>query len=224
MVTREELRQYLWPSDTFVDFDHSLNTAVMKLREALGDSADKPLYIETIPKRGYRFVAPVSLRLASETRNGPAASPNLPLIADLGETPAGANGVGAHAITGKAEDAAAAFAEKREQLSNERGRNSQRWLLSGLIAAAVVILVTGFLLYRAVSNRDTSRMRTVRLTNLPGAAWGPAFSPDGEKIAFIWDGENPIRGDLYVQLVGGERPVPRQNSIRDQLSSNLHRS
>ena len=56
LVTREELRRVLWPSDTFVDFDHSLNTAVMKLREALGDSAEKPLYIETIPKRGYRFI------------------------------------------------------------------------------------------------------------------------------------------------------------------------
>src|ERR1700758_3661018 len=60
LVTREQLRQRLWPSDTFVDFDHSLNTAVMKLREALGDSADRPLYIETIPKKGYRFLAPVS--------------------------------------------------------------------------------------------------------------------------------------------------------------------
>jgi DNA-binding winged helix-turn-helix (wHTH) protein len=59
MVTREQLRHHLWPSDTFVDFDHSLNSAVMKLREALGDSADKPLYIETIPRKGYRFVAPV---------------------------------------------------------------------------------------------------------------------------------------------------------------------
>src|SRR5260370_30698185 len=66
MVTREELRQYLWPSDTFVDFDHSLNTAVMKLREALGDSADKPLYIETIPKQRYRVGSPVALRPALE--------------------------------------------------------------------------------------------------------------------------------------------------------------
>src|ERR1700746_574168 len=72
MVTREQLRQYLWPSDTFVDFDHSLNTAVMKLREALGDSADKPLYIETIPKRGYRFVAPVCHPV--DTQNGGAPS------------------------------------------------------------------------------------------------------------------------------------------------------
>ena len=68
IVTREELRQRLWPSDTWVDFDHSLNTAVMKLRDVLGDSADKPLYIETIPKRGYRFVAPASGR-----RSAPSA-------------------------------------------------------------------------------------------------------------------------------------------------------
>ena len=60
LVTREELRQVLWPADTFVDFDHSLNTAVMKLRNVLGDLAEAPIYIETIPKRGYRFIAPVS--------------------------------------------------------------------------------------------------------------------------------------------------------------------
>jgi len=57
LVTREELRNKLWPADTFVDFDHSLNRAINKLREALGDSADAPQFIETLPKRGYRFVA-----------------------------------------------------------------------------------------------------------------------------------------------------------------------
>jgi cholera toxin transcriptional activator len=59
VVTREELRQKLWPADTFVDFDHSLNTAVNKLREALGDSASSPRYIETLARRGYRFIAPL---------------------------------------------------------------------------------------------------------------------------------------------------------------------
>ena len=59
VVTREELRQKLWPVDTFVDFDHSLNTAVNKLRETLGDSASGPRYIETLARRGYRFIAPV---------------------------------------------------------------------------------------------------------------------------------------------------------------------
>jgi len=59
VVTREELQQKLWPSDTFVDFDHSLNTAINKVREALGDSASNPRYVETLARRGYRFIAPV---------------------------------------------------------------------------------------------------------------------------------------------------------------------
>jgi DNA-binding winged helix-turn-helix (wHTH) protein len=55
VVTREELRQRIWPADTFVDFEHSLNTAIKKLRQALGDNAARPKYIETLPRRGYRF-------------------------------------------------------------------------------------------------------------------------------------------------------------------------
>ncbi len=60
VVTREELRNQNWPPDTFVDFDNSLNTAINKLRDALGDSADNPRFIETLPRRGYRFIAPVT--------------------------------------------------------------------------------------------------------------------------------------------------------------------
>src|SRR5215475_14457042 len=59
LVTREELRMRLWPGDTFVDFDHGLNAAVNKLREALGDSADSPRFVETLPRRGYRFIVAV---------------------------------------------------------------------------------------------------------------------------------------------------------------------
>ena len=60
VLTRDQLRQRLWPADTFVDFDHSLNTAINKLRDALGDSAANPRFIETLAKRGYRFIAPVA--------------------------------------------------------------------------------------------------------------------------------------------------------------------
>src|SRR5713101_4477641 len=60
VVTREELRNQNWPPDTFVDFENSLNTAINKLRDALGDSADNPRFIETLPRRGYRFIAPVN--------------------------------------------------------------------------------------------------------------------------------------------------------------------
>ncbi|MGD1082619.1 MAG: winged helix-turn-helix domain-containing protein, partial [Candidatus Sulfotelmatobacter sp.] len=61
LVTREEIRQKLWSDETFVEFDDALNTAVRKLRAALGDSADNPRFLETVPRRGYRFVAPVTL-------------------------------------------------------------------------------------------------------------------------------------------------------------------
>jgi Tol biopolymer transport system component/DNA-binding winged helix-turn-helix (wHTH) protein len=60
VVTREQLRQRLWPADTFVDFDHSLNAAIRRLRDALGDTAENPRFVETVARRGYRFLAPVS--------------------------------------------------------------------------------------------------------------------------------------------------------------------
>jgi DNA-binding winged helix-turn-helix (wHTH) protein len=59
LVTREELRHNVWPEDTFVDFDHALNTAITKIRLALGDEADNPRFVETLPRRGYRFIGPV---------------------------------------------------------------------------------------------------------------------------------------------------------------------
>jgi DNA-binding winged helix-turn-helix (wHTH) protein len=66
VVTREELQRKLWPSDTFVDFDHSLNTAINKVREALGDSASSPRFVETLARRGYRFIAPVQTDAAKD--------------------------------------------------------------------------------------------------------------------------------------------------------------
>jgi DNA-binding winged helix-turn-helix (wHTH) protein len=78
VVTREELQQKLWASDTFVDFDHSLNTAINRVREVLGDSAASPRYVETLARRGYRFIAPLQSEppQAPEVRlSGPAAVP-----------------------------------------------------------------------------------------------------------------------------------------------------
>jgi DNA-binding winged helix-turn-helix (wHTH) protein len=77
--SREELRNRLWPSGTFVEFDHILNVAVNRLRERLGDSAEKPRYIETVPGVGYRFVAPVEI--ANETPHADLPEPELPVPA-----------------------------------------------------------------------------------------------------------------------------------------------
>src|ERR1700680_5009708 len=91
IVSRDELQKQLWPADTFVDFDRGLNKAVNHLRDALGDSAESPRFIETLPKRGYRFIAPVDaghpnghppeppletrLALADQTERLPPAPP-----------------------------------------------------------------------------------------------------------------------------------------------------
>jgi len=88
LVTRDEFRQKLWPSDTFVDFDHSLNTAINKVREALGDSASTPRYIETLARRGYRFIAPVQNAAPAEAppgtgNGGPLAPVPAPSPAEL---------------------------------------------------------------------------------------------------------------------------------------------
>src|SRR5580704_16885123 len=82
VVTREDLRSSLWPQDTFIDFDHSLGTAVNKLREVLGDSAANPRFVETLPRRGYRFIAPVVFAPESED------------IAVVSETPPAAQELG----------------------------------------------------------------------------------------------------------------------------------
>jgi len=90
LISREELRQELWAADTFVDFDHGLNSAMNRLREALGDSAESPRYIETLPKRGYRFIAPIELiepaRVAATGFQPRVGEPGLP--PDSSESPA----------------------------------------------------------------------------------------------------------------------------------------
>ena len=72
LVTREDLRAKLWPADTFVDFDHGLNTAISKIRRAIGDSAANPRFVETVTRRGYRFLAPVEFLPAKTPHDSPA--------------------------------------------------------------------------------------------------------------------------------------------------------
>ena len=94
VITRDELRQRLWPADTFVDFDHGLNTAINQLRNTLGDSAANPRFIQTIPRRGYRFIAPVEVDAAAQPLVPDAAAAAKPvpesksILAGPGDLPA----------------------------------------------------------------------------------------------------------------------------------------
>jgi DNA-binding winged helix-turn-helix (wHTH) protein len=84
LVTREELQQALWPSDTHVDFERGVNAAVNRLRDILGDSAENPIFIETLPRRGYRFIAPVP---ASSGKDEHSEDTRAPLAAVLPPSP-----------------------------------------------------------------------------------------------------------------------------------------
>jgi DNA-binding winged helix-turn-helix (wHTH) protein len=83
LVGREDIRTELWPDGTFVDFDQSVNFAVRQIRDVLGDSADRPLYIETIPRRGYRFIAPLEPVTVAEIAAAPVSSQGGPVTVRL---------------------------------------------------------------------------------------------------------------------------------------------
>lgn len=198
VVTREELCRVLWPSDTFVDFDHSLNMAMMKLRETLGELTDTPLYIETIPRRGYRFIAPVSQ--AADVRNGPVS-------AESGPASPLTNG------TSGAQPVSPAPAETPVP-------NRQFWptaAVVGLILLAAVGTVV-FLRTRhsptspADEKQASSNFQIVPITTAPGSAISPVFSPDGREIAYLWDGPERRRYDVYVQFVGSDPPLQLTHS------------
>src|ERR1700722_5862653 len=86
LVTRDELQRKLWPEDPLVNFEHGLNAAVKRLRQALSDSADNPRFIETLPRRGYRFIAPIQVVSGSEGVATPSAPKSIPEEVDQEQT------------------------------------------------------------------------------------------------------------------------------------------
>jgi Tol biopolymer transport system component/DNA-binding winged helix-turn-helix (wHTH) protein len=203
VVSREQMRAALWPEDTFVDFEHSLNTAVRKLRQALEDSAETPKFVETLPKIGYRFLASVEWA-TDELINNQAER--------FVTTAAGEEAAGSDT------DSPALLADRIDLAREPPTRLNPALVLSAgaLLLVAVSVLAvkwvpeeSGYfsMLWRGKKHSESFPVRTVRLFSGPGRIFPPNFSPDGKAIAFVWDGENPNRGDLYVQLVGGEKPL-----------------
>jgi Tol biopolymer transport system component/DNA-binding winged helix-turn-helix (wHTH) protein len=191
LVSREDLRRVLWPADTFVDFDHSLNTAMMKLRDALGDNVDAPVYIETVPKRGYRFIAPVGRPV------GPVDA--IPQAAKIDSAVAG-------------QEVARSGIEKSPSAKS-------RTRIMRVAMASICVLVTavaGILIVRTTrhtgavpSNQgsEPAAFQIVPVTTATGDAVLPVFSPDGREIAYVWDGPERRHYDLYVQLLGAALPL-----------------
>jgi Tol biopolymer transport system component/DNA-binding winged helix-turn-helix (wHTH) protein len=169
LVNRDQLRQALWPGNNYGDFDHGLNAAITRLREVLGDSAENPIFIETVPRRGYRFIG----RIETNDLNNHQAHDQL-----TGSKPAGR---------------AAAWLRSP-------------WLvLAGIVL--IVLLIGSWSLYRRFS-AHTPEILVRPFTTFPGLEINPAFSPDGTRIAFAWDGDSsadPKGFDLYVKQIGSEQ-------------------
>ena len=163
LLAREHLQKALWPDGTFVDFEHGLNTAVKKLREALGDSAEVPHFVETVARRGYRFIGNV------ETPVAPIPSP---------------------------------------PTMWQRLFTTRNTVLAGL---TVCVLTLSFLYYRHSSRpKGGQAVVTPAVTNV-GEKYTPSLSPDGQHLAFAWNGGAGPHFNLFVKVVGTEESLRLTN-------------
>lgn len=166
LVTREALRRRLWPEERFVDTEQSLNAAVNRLREALRDSADSPKYVETLPRRGYRFVGTV--------QPTPGASPEPDQLDEVTTVP-----------------------ERRKLLQGAGGV---------LVALVIVLSFALWITLRTSGDEPASSARLQPFTSFPEEEIAPSFAPDGQHIAFGWNGEGD-GFDLYVKQGGAEKAL-----------------
>jgi DNA-binding winged helix-turn-helix (wHTH) protein len=185
VVAREDVKRELWPADTFVDFDHGLAAAVNKIREALCDSADRPKYIETLPRRGYRFIGKVE------------PEPPVEIRVRLEEVPA---------REPSSREAKSKSVEPAETSAGPPASRTQTWALG----AALVVLGAGiafalvFMLGQKKIEPTPQEWTLSQFTSYPGITTGPAFSPDGSRIAYGWDTKGANNFDLYVKALRGE--------------------
>jgi DNA-binding winged helix-turn-helix (wHTH) protein len=218
VVTRDEIREKLWPADTFVDFDHSLGTAINKIRAALRDSAEQPQFIETLPKRGYRFIGEIALPvqpplslLINEDRKAPS---QLPVRMAILITLLAALTLSAVYRSGRFRPAAANQADSpipftafpgfkiSPVFSPDGSRIAFAWDGDPVRGAQ------GFDLYvKALGSEDL-----LRLTRHPSERISAAWSPDGSQIAFHRiSGEDT--GVYAVSALGGPERRLRSTNV-----------
>jgi Tol biopolymer transport system component/DNA-binding winged helix-turn-helix (wHTH) protein len=188
IVTRQEIQEVAWPDgNTVVDFELGLNRCIRRIRSSLLDDADAPRYIETVPRVGYRFVAPVTVR------NRIQQSP-----------PKNADEQHVEAAPPSVQSAPTPVAPLP---SATAGPKAKRPLVigGGLFLLFLVAGVFWFLSHRPSAIQ--SNLVVMPLSSELGTAHTPTFSPDGRQVAFIWNGKKQDNFDIYVKLVGAQDQV-----------------
>jgi Tol biopolymer transport system component len=171
---REEIQRCLWSDSTFVDFERGINFSINQIRAALADDADKPRYIETLPRRGYRFIAEVAHE--GTAKEVPAA--HAPVAAN---DPRAAGGNGANTSS-----ASESFVPALPTVTGTTGRRSRRLILAGMTAAIGFLAFAGFAAYRAVFRGPRISFENLQISKLTdeGKAERVAISPDGRYVAY----------------------------------------
>lgn len=206
VVSRDELRNQLWAEETYVDFDHGLNTAVQRLRESLGDTAENPRFVQTLPRRGYRFLAPVN----GDASRGIETS-------SLSATPE--PGL---ALSSKRASETTGFTTITDlEISAISNVSRQRVIAWSAVAlcAATALSVSVFLLGRRTAKSmavpSYSAVDVQRLTDWTGIEESPAISPDGRSLAFVADQTG--NRQIWVRLVAGGAPLQITHGTEDHL-------
>ncbi len=174
VVPKERLMRTVWP-DTFVG-DDVLTRCISELRRVFGDEVKEPRFIQTIPKSGYRLIAPVVI-ISGEREVAPTTLP-----------------------AGEADRTADLLPAKATHAPNPVPWR-QRLIAVG-ITGVVVVALAGIWLFRESRSPPVPPMRVVPLTAMSGSEFRPVFSPDGRQVAFAWNGERQDNVDIYVKLVG----------------------
>ncbi|NNF58158.1 MAG: hypothetical protein HKN04_07935 [Rhodothermaceae bacterium] len=200
-VTKDQFMEEVW-AGTIVT-DDVLARCISELRKALGDSAQRPEYVETIRKRGYRLIAPVESVEREPVR-------------------AFSSGEGAASEEGGAEiirdDTAKGTAKPVAGLRAAVRRRRLRRRLRVAVLAGVAVLIVGTVAVQQYIVARTQPLATVPVTSYPGEETDPALSPDGRSIAFTWDAGDGINFDLYVQPAVDEAPLQLTRTDADEFS------
>jgi Tol biopolymer transport system component/DNA-binding winged helix-turn-helix (wHTH) protein len=218
VVTREELRAQLWPADTFVDFEHSLNAAVKRLRDALGDTADNPRFIETIPKRGYRFLAPMS-----DSRQPPPVPSTMEVARPR---PSWKTAAAAVSVLVALAAAIGWTRWRSDPPARTSGPLLTRLTSDTRLTTDSAVSPDGGLLAYASDRGEEGNLdiwvqqlaggAALRLTRHVAEDREPAFSPDGTRIAFRSERDG---GGIYViSTLGGEEKFIAPQGRRPRFS------